>query len=273
MQVPEGKSQFLDLEGVELCLLFLKGDGKIAKNRALKVLDFAVGGVGGNEIAQSLVEKGGLKVLFGIFMKKVRPISISFSSFQPDSETAEHLLGIFVSLFRHLTADSPERLRVLVKFAEKNYEKIATLLSIREEFISRLARLDVDLASEELDPEESAEARQQRWYLRKVEGGGFAVQLCAMLMAWLAVEDTGMRKYIDEKVGLDDIVETIQGSSIALRALIADQLNNVDEVDDENVAIERANAKEEKEIMEVLIDVLSDRKGKKGEDIPANGTS
>jgi len=275
VQIPEGKSQFLTLEGVELSLLFLKGDGKIAKNRALKVLDFAVGGMGGNDVAQALVKKGGLKILFGIFMKKVLTISISFGSFQPDSETAEHLLGIFVSLFRHLTADSPERLRVLVKFVEKDYEKINTLLSIREDFISKLARLDVELASEEPDPEESTEARQQRWYLRKVEGGGFAVQLCAMLMAWLAVEDTGMRKYIDEKVGLDDIVETIQGRSIALTSLIADQLNNVDEVDedDENAEVERANAKEEKEIMEVLIDVLSDGKGKNEEDIPANGTS
>jgi beta-catenin-like protein 1 len=66
-----GKIQFLDLEGVELCLLFLKGDGKIAKSRALKVFDFAVGGVGGDIVSQTLIENGGLKVLFGLFMKKV----------------------------------------------------------------------------------------------------------------------------------------------------------------------------------------------------------
>jgi hypothetical protein len=99
-----------------------------------------------------------------------------------------------------------------VKFVEKDYEKINTLLAIRDEFISKLARIDVDLTSEVLDPEESDEARRQRWYLRKVEGGGFAIQLCAMLMAWLAVEDAGMRKFIDEKVGLDEIRETIQGT-------------------------------------------------------------
>jgi len=79
VQLPEGKTQFLTLEGVDLCLLFLKGDGKIAKNRALKVLDFAVGGVGGNEVAEALVEKSGLKVLFSIFMKKVLLISDSMS--------------------------------------------------------------------------------------------------------------------------------------------------------------------------------------------------
>jgi beta-catenin-like protein 1 len=71
VQTPEGKSMFLDLEGVELCLLFLNGDGKVARNRGLKVLDFAVGGIGGDTIAEKLIEGGGLKILFGMFMKKV----------------------------------------------------------------------------------------------------------------------------------------------------------------------------------------------------------
>jgi beta-catenin-like protein 1 len=130
---------------------------------------------------------------------------------KPDNETAEHLIAIFVSLLRHLPADSPGRLRLLIKFVEKDYEKIDTLLRIREEFISRLAKLDVELQSEPLDPDESPAERQQRWYLRKVEGGGFVIQLCALLMAWLAVEDDGMRKFIEEKVGLDEIHETIKG--------------------------------------------------------------
>ena len=70
---------FLELEGVELCLLFLKGEGKVARSRGLKVLDFAVGGVGGGAIAEKLVDAGGLKVLFGMFMKKVPPL-MSLSS-------------------------------------------------------------------------------------------------------------------------------------------------------------------------------------------------
>ena len=117
-----------------------------------------------------------------------------------------------MSLFRHLAADSPPRLRLLVKFVEQDYEKVDTLLGLRDEFIAKLARIDVELSSEAPDPNESAEERRQRWYLRKVEGGGFVVQLCAILLAWLAVEDVGMRNYIDEKVGLDDIRETIEGT-------------------------------------------------------------
>jgi len=38
----------------------------------LKVLDFAVGGVGGDGVAEKLVATGGLKVLFTMFMKKVQ---------------------------------------------------------------------------------------------------------------------------------------------------------------------------------------------------------
>jgi beta-catenin-like protein 1 len=75
VQHPSGKALFLELEGVELCLLFLKGNGKVAKARALKVVDFAINGIGGNAIAESLIENGGIKVLFGIFMRKVLPPS------------------------------------------------------------------------------------------------------------------------------------------------------------------------------------------------------
>jgi hypothetical protein len=70
------------------------------------------------------------------------------------------------------------------------------------------------------------------------------IQLCAVLMAWLAVEDKGMRGFIEEKVGLDDIRETIR-----------EQLKNVEEGEDLD-DVERENAGVEKEIMEVLIDVL-----------------
>jgi beta-catenin-like protein 1 len=205
VQTPGGKAQFVAAEGVELVLLFAKGDGKVARARGMKVLDFAVGGTAGEGVCRKLVEAGGLKVLFGIFMRASVP------------EMAEHLVGIFVSLFRHLPADSAERLRLLVKFAERDYEKIARLLAVREEFIGRLARVDVELAAEEADEEESAEERRQRWYLRKVSEGGFVVQLCALLLGWLVVEDKGMGEYIRERVELDEIRDTIKGNSRRLR--------------------------------------------------------
>jgi hypothetical protein len=53
--------------------------------------------------------------------------------------------------------------------------------------------------------------------------------------------------------------------------LIIEQLNNVEDVDeeDENIEEERVNAKEEKEIMEVLLDIL----GEGNTEVPKNGAS
>ena len=66
----EGKQQFLESEGVELCLIMLK-EGKMSRPRALRLLDHALGGASGTACCERLVEAAGLKVLFSIFMKKV----------------------------------------------------------------------------------------------------------------------------------------------------------------------------------------------------------
>lgn len=67
----EGKAKFLVAEGIELCLIMLRG-GKMSKPRALRLLDHALGGPDGAACCEKLVEAAGLKVIFSIFMKKVR---------------------------------------------------------------------------------------------------------------------------------------------------------------------------------------------------------
>jgi hypothetical protein len=74
------------------------------------------------------------------------------------------------------------------------------------------------LTSEPPVADESDEERHQRWYLRKVAGGGFVIQLCALLLAWLAVEDVGMRAFIRENGELDEIRETIEGLTFLEKA-------------------------------------------------------
>lgn len=70
-------------------------------------------------------------------------------------------------------------------------------------------------------------------------------------MAWLAVEDKGMKEFINEKVGWEEVRDTIKG-----------QVASVEEPDledgDEDAMRERDNAREEKEIMETLIELLGD---------------
>lgn len=66
----EGKSKFLEAEGIELCLIMLR-EGKMSRPRALRLLDHALGGQAGSACCEMLVEAAGLKTVFSMFMKKV----------------------------------------------------------------------------------------------------------------------------------------------------------------------------------------------------------
>ncbi|KAK1087658.1 hypothetical protein LTR48_002387 [Friedmanniomyces endolithicus] len=59
----EGKSKFVDAEGVELALIMLK-EGSFSKLRALRLLDHACGGRSGQAVCEKLVEAAGLKTIF-----------------------------------------------------------------------------------------------------------------------------------------------------------------------------------------------------------------
>lgn len=67
----EGKTKFVEAEGIELCLIMLR-EGKMSKSRALRLLDHALNGSGGAPCCEKLVEAAGLKVIFSVLMKKVR---------------------------------------------------------------------------------------------------------------------------------------------------------------------------------------------------------
>ena len=79
------------------------------------------------------------------------------------------------------------------------------------------------------------------------------LQLCALLMAWLAVEDKGMKEFIRGKVGLEEVRDTIKGQL----GSVEEPVEGEDDGDEDSV-VERDNAREEKEIMETLIDLLGD---------------
>ena len=66
----EGKAQFLEAEGVELCLLMVKA-GNMSKDKAIRLLDHTLGGLGGRPCCERFVEAAGLKPLFGTFIRKV----------------------------------------------------------------------------------------------------------------------------------------------------------------------------------------------------------
>lgn len=197
---PEGKAQFVEAEGVELCLIMLK-EGKRSKPAALRLLDHAVGGAAGAEVCQKLVDAGGLKTTFTMFMKK-----------HPDNQATEHLVGIFSWMLRLLPGSSGERIRLLAKFVEKDYEKVDKLIKLRRDFAARMRLIDEQLAKEKQQRDDDEDLEDER-FLRRLDAGLFTLQTIDVVLAWLVAEDDGARKKIQASLAdRDETFEVIKAS-------------------------------------------------------------
>lgn len=239
VEEPSGKTKLLEAEGVELCLLLVR-DGKTSKSRSLKVLDHACGfaeesqtngaasSKSGKKSADShmpnsvmavcdkVVESRGLKPLFSTFMKTKKH----------DPDQTEHILGIFASLLRSLPGNSDSRFRVLAKFLEKDFEKITKLVTLRRDYVSRLAAFDTKLKDRKkgLSKEESDELELENTATRLSEGL-YCLERIDANLAWLVAEDDGAKKAIvkalaERDESLADVKRTLQA-----------QLNGVLEVE------------------------------------------
>ncbi|KAJ8105330.1 hypothetical protein ONZ43_g7470 [Nemania bipapillata] len=228
---PEGKAKFVEAEGVELCLIMLK-EGKLSKSASLRLLDHAAGGTSGVEVCQKIVEAGGLKNVFTLFMKK-----------STDYRAAEHLIGIFASMLRVLPADSAERIRLLAKFVEKDYEKAAKLVKLRRECAARMGAVDEAIRAEQARM--SAEEREDmadEWFSRRLDAGLFSLQTLDVVLAWLVAEDGGARDAIRKL--LADRDESLN----AVRDTIQEQIEGIDTDD--------ANGKDTREMLSTLVKFL-----------------
>lgn len=206
---PEGKQKFVEAEGMELCLIMIR-EGKMSKFRALRLIDHALGGPSGAEVCEKLVEAVGLKVVFGMFMKK------------QDGQTTEHLLGIFSSLLRLLPANSSGRIRTLAKFVEKDYEKLEKLVKLRRDYAARVAAVDAEIRNEQskLGADEREEMADE-WDSRRLDAGLFCLQTIDVILTWLIAEDDGAGKRIRSLLADRD------ESLAVIRATIQEQLDTI----------------------------------------------
>jgi beta-catenin-like protein 1 len=200
---PSGKSEFVKAEGVELALIMLR-EGKMSKDRALRLLDHAVEGAYGSGVCEKIVEAQGLKTVFGMFMKK------------HDNASNEHFLGIFAALLRCLPGDSAPRIRVLAKFMEKDYEKIGKLVKLRREYAAKVSAVDVQIENDKqgMSAEDQADM-ETFWLSQRLDAGLYCLQTVDVVLAWLVAEDGGARKKVVELLGerdesLTDIESTLQ---------------------------------------------------------------
>ncbi|CCM01593.1 uncharacterized protein FIBRA_03653 [Fibroporia radiculosa] len=212
----EIKKLFLDSEGVDLMVIMMK-EKMQSRSRSIKVLDYAMSGSAGTATCEVFVEALGLKTLFSAFMGKISKKKAHTST--PASEDTSHALGIVASLLSNLPSDSPARVRLLAKFVENSYEKTEKLLEIRYSAQGRLKTVEkaIETEKKELldDNQELGPEQEDLWYLQRLNGGLFTFQTVDYILAWVVMEDDGIRTHVQNMLGrrnrsLQDIVNTLQ---------------------------------------------------------------
>ncbi|KAL7789621.1 Catenin-beta-like protein [Trichoderma afarasin] len=230
VDTPAGRVKFLEAEGTELCLILIK-ESKVAKHPSLRLLDHATGGTTSAEICQRIVEAGGLKTTFTMFNKS------------HDQRLIGPLLSIFSSMLRFLPADSPERIRLLAKFVEKEYEKTAKLVKLHRDYTTRIKAAEEEHRQESARSRDAEEDREIQLLSKKMDAGLFNLQLVDVILAWLIAEDGGANQKIKRLLAeTDDTFKSIQKT-------LKEQLNELDTSEEDN--------KDMGEMLSTLIDFLN----------------
>ncbi|PFH59225.1 hypothetical protein XA68_12656 [Ophiocordyceps unilateralis] len=224
---PSGKVKFIEAEGVELCLIMFK-EGKRSKAPALRLMDHATSGAtaAAVDVCVKLVDAGGLRPLFTLFVKKSR-----------DQRLLGHMLGVLTSMLRLLPAGSAERIRTLAKFVEKDYEKTAKLVQLHADFGARVARAEAQHRQDAANADDEDPAKAEVELLsRRLDAGLFALQQVDVLLAWLVAEDGGARKRIQKLLAerdenLDTMAATIKEQREALDTTEEDSRDMSDMLD------------------------------------------
>ncbi|KAF9311623.1 hypothetical protein BG003_007193 [Podila horticola] len=217
----EIKQLFLEGEGIELMVILIK-EKKMARIRAVTVLDYAMSTKAGTANCLRFVEIMGLKTLFSIFSRKgIDKLKKAYKSFSEVAEE-EHIIGILASLVRNLPLESGHRLRVVRKFAEDDYAKLERLLDLREGYAARVQAQDEKIARENeeqgLDEDEIKEEVPLR-ALERLEAGLYCMQLIDLILAHLCAENLDLEVEEENKaVGASSSSAEEPESDIKIRA-------------------------------------------------------
>ena len=204
------KTAFLENEGVELMVLFLKGR-TVARTAALKCLDFATTRCA--PAAAACIEKGLLALLFPIFMGKLKVVGEDKKKVRRHMEANKEeeevrcvsiVSNLFVGIGSSLAVnqsvisttveESSHRERLVAKFVEKDGEKCRRLIEVMVVFAGRVASEEARIL--QIFDGDSEEMKDEV-LLAKMDAGLFTVQQCALVLAELwASEDFALRRAI-----------------------------------------------------------------------------
>lgn len=222
-----GKDSFAENEGVELMVILMK-ESKWAKSRALKVLVDASKGYSAGAVAQNIVQSGGLKPLFSMFAKT------------EDRSVLSNILWVLSSLLRWLDIDSPERIRVIGKFLEKDGIKLQKLINLRLDLRKSLDKVEADISKErkamESDPdidEDTILQFETASDARLVEAGLEMLQNIDITLLWLYIDGGETKAMVSSMLSqtnqsLENVKSTINNYISSLNPLAQTQLADTD---------------------------------------------
>ncbi|KFH74040.1 hypothetical protein MVEG_01253 [Podila verticillata NRRL 6337] len=231
----EIKQLFLEGEGIELMVIMIK-EKKMARIRAVKVLDYAMSTKAGTANCLRFVEIMGLKTLFSIFSRKgIDKLKKAYKSFS-EVEEEEHIIGILASLVRNLPLESGHRLRVVRKFVEEDYAKLERLLDLREGYEARVQAVDEKITREneeqELDEDEIKEEEPLR-ALQRLDAGLYCMQLIDLILAHLCAENLGLEVEEENKAnGGSSSEESESEIKVRARTLLNRRGQSLDDIKD-----------------------------------------
>ncbi|KAG1678261.1 hypothetical protein FOA52_013881 [Chlamydomonas sp. UWO 241] len=194
LMLHENKVAFVTAEGVELMWIILQNK-KASRYGAVKLLDFATTRYG--PPCDKLVDMGGLKHLFGIFMgkAKIKGPRGDKSGRDVESELEERAVSIVFNLMQNLGPKSGRRERVASKFVEAEFEKCDRLVEVLFRYAGAVKAQWERLTKEMDEGEEEDEPDADELMLARMDAGLFTLQQACIIVAHLwCTGDVGLRR-------------------------------------------------------------------------------
>lgn len=198
--LPKAQDHFRRLEGVELVLRCLRDRALYIFYGALRILDHALMANARN--CERVVQVGGLKALFAVFMGKkrakakaktpvVKRAGVSAAALKAKEE--ENVASILASLCHLLTPASPDDAldRLDAKFVERDMEKLDRVVDL---FVKYLSRVEARDAADDDDDEEEDDADER--YVARLDAGLFTLQRITHVVAHVCGVSAKLRAYV-----------------------------------------------------------------------------
>ncbi|GFX89985.1 beta-catenin-like protein 1 [Trichonephila clavipes] len=172
------RERFLKGEGLQLMNLMLR-EKKMSRNGALKVLDHAMCNAEGADNCNKFVDILGLRSIFPLFMKTPKK---NWKKGLSVEQHEEHVCSIIASMLKN--CKGTQRQRLLNKFTENDHEKVDRLMELHFKYLDKVHYIDLQIEKEKgkLDDDEIDVTMEEEFYLRRLEGGLFTLQLIDYIM-------------------------------------------------------------------------------------------